>query len=361
MKTYEFILGVLKYAGVILAAISSIWGAVNVISKEIEGRKKLTRAGKISLLLTIIGFTITITSNILQDNLNSRKAQEAAIKELKKTNKIILAGQPLLSLDFKLRFSKDNNLFQLLKTAESTAEADQMYQEGIKANSRLQAIKLRYFFYPLIAASLNGRLPQKSEKFLFLISLDNDQQTILPFGYLDDTTGLYFSNPNQGDAFPMGVVPDGESQKSAFFGHSGDIKHPQFYNDSNSVTLGWNLNSNTLFNCLDRLNSNIALTANLPAALKIAILYDIDTLPFSKWNTTASFEFNTWNEVKDLHGEVPLSHLYANSAIDLIPNQLSEQMAHYELKKAFQKKIQETDSGDYIGCNALLLIYNRVD
>jgi len=372
MNSYAWILTLLKYSGLALATISSIWSVTNVISKEIDGKKKLTRAGKIAVLLTISGLAISITSNMLEDRLKAKKAMEAAVNEARRTNRIILAGQPLSSLSFELNYSKEETDFN-----ESWKEADEHWQHeaesepGEVSSSKGAAIFRGYMTFPMFGASVSAP-NRKPPFFLFLVSLDADQNNIVSYGYLDTDAALYNTTGNkrerllfrQAVPYSKGIFLDDNVAAAAYYGDDSKIREPHFLRDSSHVTLKWDLNAYTLHNCLNKINENIPLMANLPSVIKVAIIFDMEYLPFSSGNMTFSNRF-LWEE-SDMDSPNSLEtiadsirHVYANSAISLVPNQLSDQVLHYKLRKAYKKIVLDEEWEETTICKALLLLYEK--
>lgn len=100
---------VLKYAGLCLAAGSSIWGTVNeLVDKVPDGTRRLTKAGLVAISFTVLGLIISLVSEDLQrrENDASHLAQVAA--EAKRTNEIIVSGQLLTSLKLHWQFASKN-------------------------------------------------------------------------------------------------------------------------------------------------------------------------------------------------------------------------------------------------------------
>jgi hypothetical protein len=63
--TYETVLGLLKYTGLVIGTASSLWSATTVEAKEKSGHKRLTRAGNISVAFVILGFAVALVSSVL--------------------------------------------------------------------------------------------------------------------------------------------------------------------------------------------------------------------------------------------------------------------------------------------------------
>ena len=356
MSIYASILNILKYAGLILATISSIWTATNVVSKEVGGKKMLTSAGRLAIVLTITGLVVSITSNVLEDRLKSQKASEASIQEFKRTNKIILAGQPLLSLDFRLNCEEVNsNFIKSMELADNNWQHEHQDQQGEVSSSKGDAIQRAYGRLPLFMSSLNGNIENEEQHFLLLISL-GEGDAVLSYGYLSDSFKL--------DKLSKGILFDDDVWRGVEYGSDIKIWEPYFSGIGSSVQLRWNLNPFTLYSCLHKINPNITITANMPSTIKVAILYDFKSLPFLTEDLTSYNRF-IWTEDNTLsHTEEnpqPLNHIYSNSSLALIPNQLLEQASRYNISGVYQKSIIDEEWEETENCKALLLVFEKVD
>ena len=101
----ESLLTFFQYAGPVVATVSSIWAATHTISREVDGRKTLTRAGRVAIGLAIGGLVITLASSYLKDAVDSQKAADSAEAETKRVEAekqqlkvLALSGQPLTRL-----------------------------------------------------------------------------------------------------------------------------------------------------------------------------------------------------------------------------------------------------------------------
>jgi hypothetical protein len=74
----ESLLTFFQYAGPVVATVSSIWAATHKISRQVDGRKTLTRAGRVAIGLAIGGLVITPASSYLKDAVDSQKAADSA-------------------------------------------------------------------------------------------------------------------------------------------------------------------------------------------------------------------------------------------------------------------------------------------
>jgi hypothetical protein len=67
---YQVVAAGLKYLGVIVGTASSIWGVLTDPKKDgPDGRKVLTRPGKISIVVTTISLVVSLTSAAVEQRL----------------------------------------------------------------------------------------------------------------------------------------------------------------------------------------------------------------------------------------------------------------------------------------------------
>jgi len=375
------LLTVLKYAGLILATVSSVWAATNVVSREVNGKKKLTLAGKISLALTLGGFLISISSTLLQDHQNKVKGEAAALKEIRKTNQIILAGQPLTSLQVQWKFDARNNfLGPLLDSCKSDWNRYHMEEvQGGTIATQANALYKTYYLYPFLGSIINDSVIYESS-FLMLMSLDNTQSSVLPFGCLNDTVlypGYNKETPFYRDwlgkqhlLLSGGISFSRDVKESAHFGEDITLgrtmsRTPFLTQKNDSVIFNWNLDPFNFMRCVDKMDPNLTLTANLPRNLKLLLLHNIKTVPFVNNNMAYSPEFDLWGEYgadKKIQNEI-LSH----SDIYLTPNGLIEETSHYRLSKMVKKRLtsyerdEDIDWEEEASPNCWILTFEKVD
>ena len=120
----------LKYAGLVLAALSTVWGTTRELSVKTDTGKTLTRPGYVAVGITVLGLLISVISNVLSDQ-EARKRREGEIAaEVRRTQRIILASQPLTSLDLEWSFSE---LRPSVRTQLTNAEARELeWQQDIQ-------------------------------------------------------------------------------------------------------------------------------------------------------------------------------------------------------------------------------------
>ena|ERR1700731_4905186 len=128
---YQILTEALKYLGLLIGTASSVWGALNELKEDgPDGRKKLTRAGKLSIVITIFSFAVSLTSQGIGDNLQ-RKAeikleaqrQDERIAELARHQELISHQVQTLSLEEKTR-EEALQRFDRLAHQEAASTAD---------------------------------------------------------------------------------------------------------------------------------------------------------------------------------------------------------------------------------------------
>jgi len=368
MTLYAIILNILKYVGLAIASAATIWTATNITSKEVNGKKELTTAGRVSIIFTLSGLAISITSNILEEKLKAKKASQQAIAEIKRTNKIILSGQPLLQLTLSIQCNgdfKDFKQFSEVLHDEYIEEATN--QQGEVSSSKGDAIQFAHGVFPLFMKSITGE-DRRSEDFLFLISLDEHQNNVLSYGYVNDWSvldiqnGGYDSSESKRTKYSKGILSDEDVWKPAYYGGNKRISDPGFGSTEDGIRFEWNLDSSTLFDCLNKLKSHIPLSANLSPIIKVAILYNLKKLPVENENMTSSFG-EIWGpyNCEDEQESDAVKNIYTNSALYLTPNQLDNETLTYSLESVCYKKILDEEWQEQLLCNEILLIYRKVE
>lgn len=364
------LLTILKYSGIIIAAISSVWGIKAEVTKEVRGRRVLTREGYISVLLTVFGFVVTIVSTIVEDYQNAIDQENAIQADIRKTNRIILSGQPLTSVKFRWDFnSVESHVLDIVRKGDSTARQDIMEEQGERGASQNGPWFRYHKLYPFINTLVSDTVGKTTRPFVMLISLDNNQHAVLPIGFLTDSTtmrGISIDATNQ--SMPVGV--ETESSIAAGFHGFGDAmnNHPGISARADTVTIGWDLNPYTFSNAVNKQISSINPTANLPDTLKIMLLFAFKELPFSSVNFSLSPRYSIWETDPDdsYLNESPANSIINNSllkgsSIELTPNDLRGQTVYYNFVNAYVKNITDRDFGEAIPCKAVVLLYAPVN
>jgi len=133
----ELLLSFFTYAGPVVATVSFIWAATHTISREVDGRKTLTPAGRVAVGLAIGGLVITLASSYLQNAVDRKRATASAEAETKRVEAekqhlkvLALSGQPLTRLSLTWRFEGVSaSMGAAMKAGRE--EADDAYREGV--------------------------------------------------------------------------------------------------------------------------------------------------------------------------------------------------------------------------------------
>ena len=368
---YGPILGVLKYAGIGIATLSSVWSATNVVSREVDGRKRLTRAGKIAVGFTMLGLAVTVTSSILQDRAASQAAEERAIAELRRTNRIILAGQPLASLDFTWEFDRiGRHTLQSVDSAALAAQEEQRNKQGGTTLSQAQVLWQEMVLYPFLSSLVTRRFGEPQQNVIVLLSLDPYSNAILPFGFLGDSI---LWNRNEAspavDSALSGSVLYRRDFGGAMYGASSrrqdEVRNvPVVRHHGDSLAVRWILDPVTFAHVVDRQNAATPLTANLPDRMSMLILYDVRDLPFAPGNFASPRDFEPWSRnsyspAQDTAG-VDVE-LLARSTLTLVPNELADQAARYAVSRVSILEGSGAEAADDIECRFVLIELAKVD
>jgi hypothetical protein len=358
-------LTLLKYLGLSLAAGSSVWGTVNALTvPAADGRNKLTPAGRVSIALTISGLIISIVSEDLQRR-DAARAQAAQVQsEANRTNSIIVAGQPLTSLQMTWMIQGlDADLVQLLKKGNDDAMAFIDDQQGERDSEQNGAVFRENQLYPFLVA-LSRRFTGDSAKdessnVVVLFPLNDDQSAVIPFGSLDAAKPWY-SAPTGQTAKPA-PVPSIEIGDHEAFGNSDLLNWPDLRTKDSNVTIAWRLDPSAFAKSVNQQSNFVVPTAKLPSVLRIAILFDIKGLPFATNNFALASNPNFWSLQKDpdtqnsnFRGKVPPITSNFSSVVRLVPNNSSVIVYNYNLSQVYETQFLDTYGEAYSDTRCLV-------
>ncbi len=366
-------LKILKYSGLVIAAIASIWTLKTISDVIINNQKELTWQGYISIGFIILGVIINIVSQYLEDKDKRNSELENNINETKKINTIISAGQPLINLNISIHCKKNEKFINYINSSNEKWQIEHQQASGVMSNSRGEGIQ-REFRLPLFTAAVKGVLKEWGDHFLLLISWGEDESCILSYGYLSDDVKLFHWNDkgekisNNKKTLSEGILFEDDVQRGSYQGIDLKIFEPTFDNDNDSIVLNWNVNAYTLKECLHKLDNQTVITANLPDTIKITILFDIKDLPFSTTNFTSGNRF-IWYESnidyyddqkydEEINSHEPINHIFKNSILEISPNR-SNEFTKYNLDNIYEKYIIEEDIQESVSCRSLLLVYKK--
>jgi hypothetical protein len=320
--------------------VATVWSATTVVSQEVEGRKHLTRAGKIAIALTLIGLATTVTLTALQDYQAKQAALKQATEESRRTNRIILAGQPLASLGLRWAFPADRNLAAFVDSATRTMheEVRDHAQSGVGA-SQMHDLAKAAVLHPFLSGLAKGAFAGSHKLVIVLISLDTYHNAVLPFGFIGQRTTWSGSKFEDSRTTPLsGGIDQIENLGASFYGgvftkRTRDVRRvPTLALDAESrVVLTWELDPVSLRAAVDR--QGRPLTANLPERLMMLIVHDVKNLPFAPGTFAISSLFDPWNTASyTLCNTVPMRGVLAAATLTLVPNELTDQASQYKVR-----------------------------
>jgi hypothetical protein len=343
---------VLKYLGLSLAAGSSVWGTINELTtKTVDGRKQLTTAGAVAIVLTILGLVVSIVSEDMQrrEAASSQKAQVAA--EAKRTNEIIISGQPLRSLEVDWAFQGlDADLLQKLQKGNDDAVAYIEDQQGERDSEQNGAVFREHQLYPfLLTVSrrfAGDKAKQTDPNVVVLIALDDDQNSVLPFGFLGEAKKWYDGSEKNGKG-PNS--PSVEVGSHAYYGNDELLSWPNLEVSKSNAVITWRVDPSAFAKSLNRQNEFIVPTASLPSVLRIAVLFDISALPFKAGNFALARDQGFWKFPDDVdsqndnfRGKVDLITKNFSSSVRLVPNGSPIIAYSYRLNQVYETLFLDT-------------------
>jgi hypothetical protein len=337
----------LKYAGLALAASSSIWATFNELTVTApEGHKRVTVAGVVSIGLTLLGLLISFLSQDLERRRTAKVAKEQVATEATRTNEIIIAGQPLTSLSLTWSFHGiDCGLAELLKKGDDDALAVIMDAQGGRGGEQNRSLYRGMQLYPFLLglARSFARVSAKPDLFsiLILVALDDDPNTVLPFGLIDNRVLSSWLQHSKIPEAPS--LPSLETNMNACLGNSDLRNWPSLEASESDVIVYWRLDPSTFAKCISRQNNFVAPTAKMPHRLRIAALFDLSGLPFRPGNFALPVDENFWNfpdyqdnRNSNFRGTLDPITSDFTSSVELVPNNSDLVAYSYNLSRVYE-------------------------
>lgn len=395
--------------GFIAALVSQVWK--DSIEVEGQLRKRLTPAGYLSLGISLVSFLASISSELIrisikhsedlhaqakleqetalraqetrwrdemQTMLSAAKAdieknldgtirgfqesqqrfaetqaniaaskQEVLENNLRRTNEIIVAVQPLTSLSLTWEFqSADAGLREAMKKGQQAINKNAWTSQAGTPEIPFEEMDYTQALLPLL--SYIARLADDGSNtddddtavdkgsIAVLLPLDEAQNTVLSFG--DIRSGVPWSDERKNPPVAAGFWRVQGARKINKTPQANGEVEPDA-RDVPSYTIGWVLDPDDLPKAIDRKNSFVALTAKLPRKLKLAILYDVKFWPFPR-NNFAEPHARLWADNDGELEEVAVTKdKLTNMTISIAVNGLTELEYKYHLSKLYRLKL----------------------
>jgi hypothetical protein len=362
-------LTILKYLGLLLAAASSVWGTVKELTVQRDGNKRLTRAGFLAIGLTLVGLILSIVSEDLQRRKAMKDSVDQVTAEAKRTNAIIIAGQPLSSLRFTwILRGLDPVLLAQLKAGEKSATdfiADQQGERDSQQNSAVVRDRALYPFLIGFAREFtNDRSQMRSSNVIAIMALDDNQNTVLPFGQMSDSSPWGKEDKKSRDPAPRSVeIGDHDD-----LGNEDLQAWPEIHYDDTTATVSWTLDPLTFASVINRQNRFIVPTANLPRILRVAILFDVKELPFNSRSFALPTDPDFWSypdyydqQNENFRGRLkPITKDFASS-IQLVPNSSTLIVYNYEFNQVYETLFLDSYGEANNGLRCVVFEYKMIE
>lgn len=284
-------LRIVTYVGLsvsfLAAVISQLWKS----SVEVEGtiRKRLTPAGWIWLAISLIGLLAGVLAEVIRSQTQSGNGQN--------NPQLLLAStQPLTSLSLHLQFSStDPKLWKTIQDGEREIhENDESTQGGVPETS-YEEMDYEAVLLPLLSFIARvgtksdhddvndyGSGPPDKRSIAVLVPLDDSRNAILSFGEIG--TRVSWFKASEASALSAGFYTS-HLRKEPRRGSSiprVSTTLSKTVEGTSTYRINWDLDPATLAGSIDRMNSAVQSTTKLPTALKIAVFFDMGTLPFKE-------------------------------------------------------------------------------
>lgn len=342
-------LTVLKFAGVLLAAFSSIWGTLhNVTVDDPSGQKHLTKQGRWAIAAIILGFLISISTSFVEDVVADKKSKEERQKEAERTREIIISGQSLVSLRLQWEFNHVPELFlKYFKKEETTVldlpnsyEEQFKYLYGVHAADMFSSARRYHQLYPWLR-SLAGRPWSYEGGVVCLVGLDRDASSIIPFGAVAKTKGDLAGGIRSTKEFPNALIeqdnsdPPVESDASQANLRIRSSFQPELRVKDQNLIIDWKLDPVSLAQAIDRVNPTT--TVGSPERIRILVLSKIRDLPISGTNNFSQPDWPLpWVE------QIQRSRNFlGDSTLTLYPNGFEDYPMVFEMRFLGKQKIAD--------------------
>jgi hypothetical protein len=193
-----------------------------------------------------------------------------------------------------------------------------------------------------------GKATRKS--VVVLLPLDDSQNAVLSFGSIGDGSQWHTT----GDAkLSSGFAPLDNAARAS---DSTPAVEAVLSKDRSRYTIDWDLDPVTLAGAIGRTNQAIAATANLPRTLIVAVLYDMDLIPFMKDDFAVNYADNLWSKNENDRIYITPGSAFAGNTLAVQLNGLAERKYIYSLKHLYKLTLSndaELNTNLGVGCTML--------
>jgi len=301
-------LAVLKYLGFVVAVVSGIWALLHrPTSDEASGRRRVTRAGLVSIAFIVIGGVIGAASTYYEsqraeqarrdENQRAEQARRDAEQARRDAERAEARRAPLRHLAIDWTFSPTASGAHPPRAGGPAPTCKNDY-ERLRGGPRLTDL------YPWLAAYPGGSL--RVQDVIVLLPLDANHARILPLGLLQ------VKRQKDEDALPTRLTTDHLLPISATVEFREDLQQCLDNNDpytpfavvrprrcplkaalkrdNDRVTAAWDLDAACIATGVDRTDAASEPTAEFPDSMTVVVLTDITGLPFAPRNFALSEE-----------------------------------------------------------------------
>jgi hypothetical protein len=280
-----------------------------------------------------------------------------------------MAGQPLTSLRLRWEFRQvGSELEQQMVKADKEATEFSQNETGDVSREAADAITRMYLLYPFLTGLshvLTEKQPGQDDEnrtapILVLVALDENQNTVLPFGKLDPLVkwrsqenilthkiaalsgGIsYCQDSYYSFSRSSPCSDDAKATREVTSGPTLGISEDALKAGGKVFEVNWHLDPLTFSNTVDQQNTAVRPTVRLPATLKIVILFKIEDLPFASSNLALSDSRLVWRESDPAIDVKPMS-----SSIQLTANGIPDAVYKYRLKSLFIQDLSYDPDGE---------------
>lgn len=347
------LLTLLKYAGLLLSAVSSIWGTLhNATISDAHGVVRLTKAGRVALSFIVLGLVINIVASLVEDTLVDRRDRAKAAEDQRRLREIVIAGQPLRSLRLEwIFFEIDPAIAEELKGQaqwiDEMPETSEDLFKHLYGQERAQAFALlrrHKMLFPWLHSQVADQWHPGST--VLLVSLDEAASVLLVGGGLEaEPAESAEEQPREtyvkGKMAAVSAGVDFVENLQAFYRMDPwpERTRPLFRAGSlpdigllegRKLAVQWEIGAADLPAMLDLANPRATPNGKMPETIRVVVLADIADLPAAPDNfTRTEVPLPIMAEAK-ITPTKPKTH--AHSTLRLEPNGVPEAVITYEME-----------------------------